>query len=311
MFDPYHTWLGIPPKDQPADHYRVLGLERFEPHPDVISNAVDRQMAHVRSVGQHHEQEQAAVLCRLAAARVCLLDPGKRRQYDRMLLESSRIERANAIDARPPMPGPTKLDRAQVPWVNSTPCRVGAVAALVAGITIWLLLRAMPPSIAPALEQTQEAEADNRHHGYQLPALYPPPAPEWTITEAGADGPSEAAELALWKAEREAEEREWLRNYRNAETQHRPQLPAPTPVPLHLQKGSRSSPPIWFDSYGKEMEDVLEAYEQEAQKARRDFNAEMRRLNVGADYEITEQQMNKVINDVKDEVRRLKHTTTP
>lgn len=23
-FDPYHKWLGIPPKDQPPNHYRLL-----------------------------------------------------------------------------------------------------------------------------------------------------------------------------------------------------------------------------------------------------------------------------------------------
>ena len=126
MFDPYHTWLGIPPKDQPADHYRVLGLERFEPHPDVISNAVDRQMAHVRSVGQHHEQEQAAVLCRLAAARVCLLDPGKRRQYDQTLRETLRPPPSAGVDSRPPMPGPTKLDPGAAP-VDSRPPMPGAI----------------------------------------------------------------------------------------------------------------------------------------------------------------------------------------
>mgnify|MGYP001446848472 CR=1 FL=1 len=38
-FDPYHKWLGIPPHDQPADHYRLLGIERFENDVDVISLA--------------------------------------------------------------------------------------------------------------------------------------------------------------------------------------------------------------------------------------------------------------------------------
>lgn len=34
-FDPYHRWLGIPPKHQPADHYRLLGIDRFEDDPEV------------------------------------------------------------------------------------------------------------------------------------------------------------------------------------------------------------------------------------------------------------------------------------
>ncbi len=110
MFDPYHTWLGIPPKDQPPNHYRVLGLEQFEPNPDVISNAADRQMSHVRNVGGNYEQERTAVLSRLSTARVCLLDDAKRQQYDRLLRKASRVEQAKTYD-RPPMPGPTKLDR--------------------------------------------------------------------------------------------------------------------------------------------------------------------------------------------------------
>ena len=37
--DPYHKWLGISPKDQPPDHYRLLGIDRFESDPEVISSA--------------------------------------------------------------------------------------------------------------------------------------------------------------------------------------------------------------------------------------------------------------------------------
>ena len=28
-FDPYESWLGIPPEDQPPNHYRLLGLKPF------------------------------------------------------------------------------------------------------------------------------------------------------------------------------------------------------------------------------------------------------------------------------------------
>ena len=39
-FNPYHKWLGIPLKDQPADYYRLLGVTQFESDPDVITGAV-------------------------------------------------------------------------------------------------------------------------------------------------------------------------------------------------------------------------------------------------------------------------------
>lgn len=41
-FDPYRKWLGIVPKDQPPNHYRLLGIELFESDPDVIEGAADQ-----------------------------------------------------------------------------------------------------------------------------------------------------------------------------------------------------------------------------------------------------------------------------
>ena len=49
QFDPYHKWLGIPAAEQPADHYRLLAIARFESDLDVIEGGADRQMGHVRT----------------------------------------------------------------------------------------------------------------------------------------------------------------------------------------------------------------------------------------------------------------------
>ena len=38
-FDPYWQWLGIAPHEQPADHYRLLGLPRYENDPAKIAAA--------------------------------------------------------------------------------------------------------------------------------------------------------------------------------------------------------------------------------------------------------------------------------
>ena len=78
-FDPYYTWLGIPSDEQPADHYRLLGIRRFETEPDVISNASDRQSAHLRTfqLGPHSAESQE-ILNEIAAATRCLLDPFSR-----------------------------------------------------------------------------------------------------------------------------------------------------------------------------------------------------------------------------------------
>ena len=85
-FDPYYTWLGIPANDQPPNHYRLLGVQPFEDNPDVISNAADQRMAHVRTfqTGKRARYSQR-VLNELAAASVQLLDPEKKLAYDTKL----------------------------------------------------------------------------------------------------------------------------------------------------------------------------------------------------------------------------------
>jgi hypothetical protein len=87
-FDPYRKWLGIPPQDQPAHHYRLLGIAPFEDDPDVIENAATRQLAHVRTfqTGRHAALSQR-LLTELTAAKLCLLMPEKKVAYDEQLRE--------------------------------------------------------------------------------------------------------------------------------------------------------------------------------------------------------------------------------
>ncbi|QDU96943.1 hypothetical protein [Lignipirellula cremea] len=86
QFDPYYQWLGIPPHEQPADHYRLLGVARFEANLDVIENAADQRMAHVRNyqAGKYAVDSQR-VLNHISTARVSLLDPQKKSAYDAQL----------------------------------------------------------------------------------------------------------------------------------------------------------------------------------------------------------------------------------
>lgn len=100
-FDPYRKWLGIPPAEQPPDHYQLLGVGRFEDDADTISNAADRQMAHVRTfqTGPHSGVSQK-LLNEIAAARVCLLDRPKKAEYD------ARLHAKLAREAVPPPVAP-------------------------------------------------------------------------------------------------------------------------------------------------------------------------------------------------------------
>lgn len=107
-FDPYHRWLGIPPAEQPPHHYRLLGLALFEESPDVIEAGADRQMEHLHKcqVGEHADLSRM-LLNEVAVARICLLDPTKKAEYDRLLRErlvgvASDSPQGGKPDASPP-----------------------------------------------------------------------------------------------------------------------------------------------------------------------------------------------------------------
>src|SRR5688572_4021788 len=115
-FDPYYRWLGIPPEEQPPNHYRLLGLRLFEADADVIETAADRQMRHIQTfkTGQHSAHSQT-LLNEIAAARLCLLSPARKAAYDSQLQStipasaavplSTAVPRAMAVEeAAPPVP---------------------------------------------------------------------------------------------------------------------------------------------------------------------------------------------------------------
>ena len=75
---PYHKWLGIPPEEQPASHYRLLGITEFESDADVIEAAAERQTGFLRTFQTGPEAELAErLLNEVAAARVCFTNSYK------------------------------------------------------------------------------------------------------------------------------------------------------------------------------------------------------------------------------------------
>ncbi|MCP4888695.1 MAG: hypothetical protein GY904_19030 [Planctomycetaceae bacterium] len=99
-FDPYHMWLGIPPEDQPPHHYRLLSIAVFEKNLDVIEAASQRQISHLRTyaTGPNSELSQE-LLNEVAVARVTLLNPARKAEYDQALMQSqagSKIDQARS-----------------------------------------------------------------------------------------------------------------------------------------------------------------------------------------------------------------------
>jgi hypothetical protein len=156
QFDPYYLWLGIPPAEQPPNHYRLLGLRLFEDNAEVISYAVDQRATHLRSFqsGKRSADSQR-LLNEVAAAGVCLLDPAKRLPYDKQL--RAKID-AEKPPAQAPPPAPAAGAAAPPPRTPRIPvARPLAAEPEVSPET---------PALAPALQSSAKVPlpqpADNR-----------------------------------------------------------------------------------------------------------------------------------------------------
>jgi hypothetical protein len=129
QFDPYYKWLGIAPKDQSPNHYRLLGVDLFEADPETITNAADRQMAHVRTfqTGPHSALSQK-LLNEISAARVCLLNPAKKAVYDAKL---------RAKEVSPPVEAPRAVPPVAPPLPVARPVATAAIPILPIALPVW------------------------------------------------------------------------------------------------------------------------------------------------------------------------------
>jgi NPCBM/NEW2 domain len=149
-FDGYHKWLGIPPEDQPPNHYRLLGINPFESHPDVIESAADQRMSHLRSfqTGQNADESQK-LLNEVAAARVCLLKPETKSRYDRLL-------KAKLAKERPAAPAP--------PVSAPIPATVSPSAVTLSAVDDTIANAADLDFTTPAQPATTDWQADAMRH---------------------------------------------------------------------------------------------------------------------------------------------------
>lgn len=82
-FDPYYEWLGIPPKYQPPNYYRLLGIDLFEPDQKVINDAASQRYLHVQSFQTRDNVALVKrILKEIIIAGVCLLTPDKKANFD-------------------------------------------------------------------------------------------------------------------------------------------------------------------------------------------------------------------------------------
>jgi hypothetical protein len=116
-FDPYDVWLGIGPDEQPASHYRLLGLRAFESNADVIDHAADRHTAHLKSFAAGERAAFAQkLLGEINAARVCLLDAKAKAEYDAKLRGAKAVATPSVISVTAP-----KIPLSAAPVKSSAP----------------------------------------------------------------------------------------------------------------------------------------------------------------------------------------------
>ncbi len=103
-FDPYHKWLGIPPRDQPPHHYRLLGIELYEGDPEVIEAAAERHSTYLQAVASGPQvAESQRLLNEISAARRCLLTAAQKSAYDAKLREKlASAETPSSTNVTPP-----------------------------------------------------------------------------------------------------------------------------------------------------------------------------------------------------------------
>ena len=100
-FDPYHKWLAIPPEDHPPSHYRLLAIDTFEQDEEVIANAAEQRLSHLRILEMGEQGATATELIKeIKVARSCLLDPQTRSSYEAQLRGESSAE--PVVEMEPP-----------------------------------------------------------------------------------------------------------------------------------------------------------------------------------------------------------------
>jgi formylglycine-generating enzyme required for sulfatase activity len=132
LFDPYRVWLGIPPESRPPTHYELLGISASETEAAVINAAVVRQSTYVRNfqIGKN-AADANRILNEIAAAKVCLLDPAKRANYDAEIRLRPKAVAAAVPPVAPPSPAPVGLSD-NIDLLMAAPLRMSPTPADVA-----------------------------------------------------------------------------------------------------------------------------------------------------------------------------------
>ncbi|HBO45506.1 MAG TPA: hypothetical protein DD670_16555 [Planctomycetaceae bacterium] len=180
-FDPYLRWLGIRADERPPNHYALLGVQLFEYDPEVLANAADRQMAHVRTFQSgKHSAESQRLLNELAAAKICLLDPERKAEYDAQVRQRLREAELAAVG--------TVHALSAVEIAGSRRSVAGPAATLLMVILLALGLTALGIVAVKMTSRHDEPAPPRANHPESPPHEEPPPR-EWADRPPRFDEP--------------------------------------------------------------------------------------------------------------------------
>lgn len=170
-FDPYLKWLGIRCPEQQPDHYRLLGLERFEDDPNIITHAADSRIAFLRwKRGEPQGALADRLIDEITQAKACLLNAERKRAYDMVLAGPDPIEpEAELLGQEPPLPPEPatpapEIEIAPVDLSPPEPIFTGKVKALLA---VVLLLAAAVSAVALRNQARQRERQEARLRGIE------------------------------------------------------------------------------------------------------------------------------------------------
>ena len=172
-FDPYSEWLGIPPEEQPPDHYRLLGIEKFESDTELLKKASEAKIEHLRTfqLGEKFSFSQK-LMAEVATARVCLLNSEKKAAYDAQLRGHSETDQEKTLVGPPPRLPPDRQEAIPETGVGTQKKTLLLLAGLLlllgGGVVAWSSYAifeanqelALSKARREQIEQLQKEEAD-------------------------------------------------------------------------------------------------------------------------------------------------------
>jgi len=181
-FDPYHKWLSIPKDKRPPTHYQLLGISPSEEDSQAIEAAAKRQSDLVRQFKQsEHADAVGMILYEIEEARLCLLNPESRRQYDSKLNQLHKRQRSS-FAGRVPAGHTVGEESGLVRQYFGIMAVIVAGFMLMAAFAFWLPWRKLDKADEQPPQQVAEAQ----------PAPVEKKLPEETIP---AEKPAAAAKL--------------------------------------------------------------------------------------------------------------------